>query len=141
MFDIRQLQGLFGGAMPQRTPLQGLGLQSPFLTERPQQALPTQGFMPSRGNAMSPNAMAMLGMNPNMPNMVGPTSALPAEMQPQASQLRMWGMEDQMSQPPAAPPRLLLLLELQRALAQGQSRILSTWGAKIQRTKVAGLTS
>ena len=107
--------GLFGGGgpppqasqlpgvtqMPQfgQTPLQGMGLQSPFLTERPQQALPTQGFMPSRTNAMGPNAMSMMGMNPNMPNMVGPTSALPPEMQPQASQLRMWGMEDQMAQP------------------------------------------
>ena len=82
-----------------QTPLQGMGLQSPFLTERPQQALPTQGFVPSRTNAMSPQAMAMMGMNPNMPNMVGPTSTLPAEMQPQASQLKMWGMEDQMAQP------------------------------------------
>ena len=105
--------GLFGGGgpppqasqlpgvtqMPQMTPLQGMGLQSPFMTERPAQALPTQGFMPSRTNAMGPNAMAMMGMNPNMRNMVGPTSALPPEMQPQASQLRMWGMEDQMAQP------------------------------------------
>ena len=111
---FEQMGGLFGGGpppqasqlpgvtpMPQfgQTPLQGMGLQSPFLTERPQQALPTQGFMPSRVNAMGPNAMAMMGMNPSMPNMVGPTSALPPEMQPQASQLRMWGMEDQMAQP------------------------------------------
>ena len=123
MFDFSQLQGLFGnGGMPQmqpqqgygglfaqqfgqgrygglpQTPLQGMGLGSPFFTERPQQALPTQGFTPTRDNAMGPNAMAMLGMNPNMPNMVGPTSALPANMQPQASQLKMWGMEDQLGQ-------------------------------------------
>ena len=45
--------------------------------------------------------MAMMGMNPNMPNMVGPTSALPAGMQPQASQLKMWGMENQLAPPPA----------------------------------------
>ncbi|MGB5179956.1 MAG: hypothetical protein WBP44_14650 [Gammaproteobacteria bacterium] len=121
MYDLTQLQGLFGGGggfpqapaanppfmaggLPQMTPLQGMGLQSPFLTERPAQALPTQGFMPTRTNAMGPNAMAMLGMNPNMPNMVGPTSALPPEMQPQASQLKMWGMEDQMAnQQPQQP--------------------------------------
>ena len=73
MFDFSQLQGLFGnGGMPQQmqpqqggglfapqfdqgrygglpqTPLQGMGLRSPFMTERPQQALPTQGFMPTR---------------------------------------------------------------------------------------------
>lgn len=113
--QMQGMGGLFGGGgpppqasqlpgvtqMPQfgQTPLQGMGLQSPFMTERPQQALPTQGFMPSRTNAMGPNAMSMMGMNPSMPNMVGPTSALPPEMQPQASQLRMWGMEDQMAQP------------------------------------------
>jgi len=117
MYDLTQLQGLFGGGggvpqapasnppflsggVPQMTPLQGMGLQSPFMTERPAQALPTQGFMPSRTNAMGPNAMAMMGMNPNMGNMVGPTSALPPEMQPQASQLQMFGMEDQLANPP-----------------------------------------
>ena len=115
MRGMQGMGGLFGGGGPPpqasqlpgvtqmprfgQTPLQGMGLQSPFLTERPQQAMPTQGFVPSRTNAMSPQAMAMMGMNPNMPNMVGPTSALPAEMQPQASQLKMWGMEDQMAQP------------------------------------------
>lgn len=113
--QMQGMGGLFGGAGPPpqasqlpgvtqmprfgQTPLQGMGLQSPFMTERPQQALPTQGFMPSRTNAMGPNAMSMMGMNPNFGNMVGPTSALPPEMQPQASQLRMWGMEDQMAQP------------------------------------------
>jgi hypothetical protein len=105
MYDLSQLQGLLGGGgMPQpqmvgQTPLQGMGLGSPFFANRPQQALPTQGFTPTRTNAMSPQAMQMLGMNPNMPNLVGPTSALPPEMQPQASQLKMWGMEDQMAQP------------------------------------------
>lgn len=116
-FPVSQLQGLFGGGggvpqapganppflgggAPQMTPLQGMGLRSPFLTERPAQALPTQGFAPSRTNAMGPNAMAMMGMAPNMPNMVGPTSALPESMQPQASQLKMWGMEDQLANPP-----------------------------------------
>ena len=84
MFDFSKLQGLFGnsgvpqqnygglfqqmagryGGLPQ-TPLQGMGLGSPFMTERPQQALPTQGFMPTRTNAMGPNAMAMMGMNPS----------------------------------------------------------------------------
>lgn len=124
MFDFSQLQGLFGnsgvpqqnydglfqqmsgryGGLPQ-TPLQGMGLQSPFMTERPQQALPTQGYTPTRTNVMGPNAMAMMGMNPNMPNMVGPTSALPAGMQPQPSQLKMWGMEDQMANPaPSGQP-------------------------------------
>ena len=57
--------------------------------------MPNQGFTPSRTNAMSPQAMAMLGMDPNMPNMVGPTSALPAEMQPQESALKMYGMNNQ----------------------------------------------
>ena len=120
MFDFSKMQGLFGstgspqqnygglfqqmagryGGLPQ-TPLQGMGLGSPFFTERPQQALPTQGFTPTRDNAMGPNAMAMMGMNPNMPNMVGPTSALPQNMQPQQSQLKMWGMENQLAPPPA----------------------------------------
>ncbi|MBT8145482.1 MAG: hypothetical protein KJN90_01435, partial [Gammaproteobacteria bacterium] len=120
---MRQLQGgLLGGGqggfpqpMPQQSPagalpampgqMQGMGLGSPFFTNRPQQGLlnPQPGFTPDRWNSMSPNAMAMMGMNPNMPNMVGPTSALPPEMQPQASQLRMYGMENQMAQPaPAA---------------------------------------
>jgi len=92
------------GPPPQMTQMQGMGLGSPFSTERPQQGLPTQGFTPTRTNAMGPNAMSMMGMNPNMPNMVGPTSALPPEMQPQASQLRMYGMEDQLAQPAAPTP-------------------------------------
>ena len=106
MYDFSKLQGLFGGGMPQQgmgglfSQPQGMGLSSPFFTERPQQALPTQGFTPTRTNAMSPNAMLMMGMNPNMPNMVGPTSALPAEMQPQASQLPMYGTQGFTEQQP-----------------------------------------
>jgi hypothetical protein len=110
-FDPQMMGGLFGGGAPPQasqlpgvtqmprfgqTPLQGMGLGSPFFTERPQQAMPTQNFMPSRNNAMGPNAMAMMGMSPNMPNMVGPPSALPAAMQPQQSQLQMYGMQDQL---------------------------------------------
>jgi hypothetical protein len=87
----QQMGGLFGGGPPpQMSPLQGMGLGSPFF--RP---MPNQGFTPSRTNAMSPQAMTLLGMDPNMPNMVGPTSALPPEMQPQASQLKMYGMNNQ----------------------------------------------
>lgn len=109
MFSQLPSSGILGGGSPnfsayfqsppQMTPLQGMGLGSPFFTERPQQALPTQDFTPTRTNAMGPNAMSMMGMNPNFPNLVGPTSALPAEMQPQASQLRMYGMEDQLANP------------------------------------------
>jgi len=95
----QQMGGLFGGGPPpQMSPLQGMGLGSPFF--RP---MPNQGFTPSRTNAMSPQAMTLLGMDPNMPNMVGPTSALPAEMQPQASQLKMYGMNNQ-NQPSAPAP-------------------------------------
>jgi len=86
-------QGSPYGQLPQ-TP-QGMGLFNSFFNNRPQQALPTQGYTPNRTNVMGPNAMEMMGMNPNMPNMVGPTSALPQNMQPQQSQLKMWGMENQ----------------------------------------------
>jgi len=104
-----QQQGGMPQPMPSQMPQFGsangtMGLGSPFFTERPTGGLPTQQFTPTRDNAMGGNAMAMLGMSPNFGNMVGPTSALPPEMQPQGSQLKMWGMEDQMAQPdPAAP--------------------------------------
>ena len=155
MFDFSQLQGLFGnGGMPQmqpqqgygglfaqqfgqgrygglpQTPLQGMGLGSPFFTERPQQALPTQGFTPTRDNAMGPNAMAMLGMNPSMPNMVGPTSALPANMQPQASQLKMWGMEDQLGQA-AAQQAAAQQAAQQQQIAPQETKYYTPWGAEI----------
>lgn len=64
-----------------------------------------QDFTPTRQQTMSPFNMGLLGMDPNMPNMIGPPSALPAssatpaEQQPIQSQLRMYGMEDQLANP------------------------------------------
>ena len=56
-------------------------------------------FSPTRENTMSPFNMSLLGMDPNMPNMVGPPSALPQAQQPMPSQLQMYGMENQLANP------------------------------------------